>query len=61
MFTYSMCKPDHDIPLDQGCPILHLKGHLPANFSSNTLAWKFLEILVLDTLIIWNESGSGVS
>lgn len=26
----------------QGCPILLLKGQRPAEFSSSTLAWKFL-------------------
>ncbi len=32
-------------PVAQGCPILLLKGHLPAEFSSSRPAWKFLVIL----------------
>lgn len=41
----------HDIPLDEGCPILHLEKHFPTKFSSSTPAWKFLDII--DSFIIW--------
>ncbi len=35
----------------QGCPILLMKGNLPAEFCTNTPAWKVL--VILNTLINW--------